>query len=101
FAADQVYKAPDPEPTVDETLILELMNRFRADPVGEVERLLKPGESNPWRGVDWAMFTKEMKALQPAAPLVFNLKLLDAARKHSHYMVLNGLTHIEEPNKAG
>jgi hypothetical protein len=97
-AAENVYQAPSPEPTNDETLILELMNRFRADPTNEVERW-KGG--NPWNNIDEKMFLKEMKELTPAPPLVFNLKLLDAARKHSHYMVLNGLGHDEDPSKAG
>ena len=98
FAAENVYQAPDPEPTNDETLILELMNRFRADPTNEVERW-KGG--NPWGGIDQQMFLKEMKELTPSPPLVFNLKLLEAARKHSHYMILNGLGHEEDPSKAG
>jgi len=94
-----VYEAPDREPTPAETLMLEYLNRFRADPSAEADRIAPAGKSGG--GVDWKMFRDEMKALKPAQPLVFNLELLDAARKHSHYMILNGLTHVEEPEKTG
>jgi hypothetical protein len=42
-----------------------------------------------------------MKALKPKPPLVFNLELLLAARRHSHYQILNGMTHVEEAGKPG
>ena len=101
--AENVYKPASPEPTPEETLILELLNRFRANPQAELEWIApkggKPRQS--WGGVDWEMFRKEMSALKAAPPLVFNLQILDAARKHSHYMVLNGMTHVEEAGKPG
>jgi len=106
FSAD-VYQAPDREPNSDEVLILEYMNRFRADPSSEADRLAPGGEkianarmSVPGN-IDWDMFKKEMKALKAAQPLVMNVNLLDAARKHSHYMILNELTHVEDPAKGG
>ncbi len=98
-AKGAVYTAPTPEPTPEETLILELMNRFRADPVAEMKRIAPPGKSGG--GVDWDMFRREMRALSPRPPLVFNLRLLDAARKHSHYNILNGMTHVEQPGRPG
>ncbi len=102
--AAQVYQAASAEPTPDEVVILELINRFRADPVGEAARILaaSPAEKT-WclKDVDTTMFTDELKALKPAPPLVFNLQLLACARKHSHYMILNGLSHDEDPGKAG
>ncbi len=102
--AAQVHQAASPEPTPDEVVILELMNRFRADPAGEAARILAAGaQEKAWclNGVDTAMFTEELKALKPAPPLVFNLRLLECARKHSHYMILNGLTHDEDAGKPG
>jgi len=105
FAGD-VYEPPDREPTPEETLILEFMNRFRADPSADADRIA-PGPNAVktsgflGNGVDWEMFKTEMKALKSAPPLVFNLDLLDAARKHSHYMILHGLTHDEDPAKPG
>lgn len=97
--ARDIYEAPHREPTAEETLILELINRFRSDPSAEADRLAPPRRAAG--GVDWDMFRREMKALKPVPPLAFNLELLDAARKHSWYMIRNTLTHIEEPSKPG
>ncbi|MBA3936684.1 MAG: CAP domain-containing protein [Planctomycetes bacterium] len=102
-AAAEVYQAPDAEPTPAETLILELMNRFRADPAAEADFIVAHyGKPNGIFGsADTAMFLKEVKALKPMPPVVMNLALLDAARKHSFYMIQNGLGHVEEPGKPG
>jgi len=96
----QVYEAPSPEPTVEETLILEYINRARADPAAEAQRIRAGGVRVPG-DVDLDMFAREMQALKPAPPLVFNLQLLDAARKHAHYMVLNEQGHSQTPGKPG
>jgi hypothetical protein len=93
------YEAPDREPTPEETLIVELMNRFRANPSAEADLIAPPGKSGG--SVDWKMFRDEMKQLKPMPPVVFNLDLLDAARKHSYYMIHNGLTHDEVAGKVG
>src|SRR4029077_13684302 len=93
------YEPPDREPTPEETLIVELMNRFRANPSAEADLIAPPGNSGG--SVDWKMFRDEMKALKPMPPICFNLGLLDAARKHSYYMVHNGLTHDEVAGKIG
>jgi len=100
----EAYKAADREPTPEETYLLELINRFRADPVAEAGRVAPGGDAIKGymgRGVDWEMFKTEMKALKPSPPVVMNLDLLDASRKHSHYMILNDLTHVEDPAKPG
>jgi hypothetical protein len=102
--AEDKYRPASPEPTPEETQILEYMNRLRADPVADMGRMAPKDGERPMRGrpgVDWEMFRKEMRELKAAPPLVFNLQLLDAARKHSHYMILNGLGHNEEPGKPG
>jgi hypothetical protein len=93
------YEPPDREPSPEETLILEYMNRFRADPSAEADIIAPAGKTGG--NVDWKMFREEMKALKPMPPMVFHLDLLDAARKHSYYMILNGLTHVEVPGKTG
>ena len=93
------YEPPDREPSPEETLIVELMNRFRANPSAEADLIAPPGKTGG--GIDWKMFRDEMKALKPMPPIVFNLDLLDAARKHSYYMIHNGLTHDETPGKVG
>lgn len=60
------YAAPSPEPTPEETAILEYINRLRADPKADAERCLK--ELVP-PSVDIAMFKREMAQIKPAAPL--------------------------------
>ena len=101
----RVYQAPDPEPTPEETLALEHMNAMRANPAPFAERIAayaKTDSTGQWNLVDWKMFMDEIRALKPAPPLVFNLDLLDAARKHSHYITLNDqLGHDETPSKPG
>ncbi len=96
-----VYNAPSPEPTPAEVEILLLMNRFRADPHGEADRVLALRDEMYHPDVDWDMFKREMLELQPAPPLVFDLAALDAARKHSWYMIHNGLGHGEAADKEG
>ena len=103
-AADNVYQAPSPEPTPEETLMLRFINRCRADPPAEGLRLAPPGAEPMLRSsepVDLAMFRTEMAKIAPAAPLVFDLRLLDSARKHAHYMILHGLGHDELAGKPG
>lgn len=102
-AMAQVYQAPYPEPTPEEVEILEHMNRFRADPSADADRIA-PGGVRP-RGVpatvDIAMFIREMREIPAAPPLVFDLQALDSARKHSFYMVHNGLGHNQQEGKTG
>jgi hypothetical protein len=103
-AGNNVYQAPSPEPTVEETVILELINRCRADPIGESLRMAPPGTEPRFPAkdpIDFAMFRAEMAQISPAPPLVFNLQLLDAARKHAHYMILHTLGHDETPGEPG
>ncbi|MCK6489477.1 MAG: CAP domain-containing protein [Planctomycetes bacterium] len=99
---------PPLEPTAEEVQLLALHNRFRADPAGEAERIAPGMAGLPDLArhifaskVDWALFHQEMKAIAPLPPLVFNLQLLDAARRHSLYMVPNGLGHDEVAGKPG
>ncbi len=99
-ALAEVYQAPSPEPTPEETLLLEYINRARADPAAEGKRILE-SRIRIQGDVDKAMFEREMAALEPAPPLVFNLALLDAARKHAHYMILNEQGHDQEQGKPG
>ncbi len=102
-AAANEYHAPHPEPTAEEVQILVLMNRFRADPQREKEILLAMrGKTWHPRDIDWEMFEREMDQLTSAPPLVFDLKALDAARRHSHYMIINNvLTHHQEEGRPG
>lgn len=96
--ADDVYQPPDPEPTAEETLLLEYINRLRADPDADGARIeAEPGAQSERREIDWPLFRKEMKACKPAPPLVMNLKLLLAARRHAYYLAVNDKRgHVEE-----
>jgi hypothetical protein len=73
--------------------MLEYVNRGRMDPVGEGERVARAAENPRWawwaKQVDWARYREEMSRLAPVPPLVFDLALLKAARRHSHYLLLN------------
>jgi hypothetical protein len=100
-AADEpagAYKAPSPEPTATETLLLEYINRCRADPIAEAQRCA--GFRGIPKDVDLDMFRKEMSQESPVPPLVFDLDILKAARWHSHYQILNNQTHMEDAGKA-
>ena len=102
LADDAVYQAPNPEPTPAETLIVELLNRFRADPAAEAKLIVATfGKGDRVFGAEAKMFLDECTALKAMPPVVFNLQLLDAARKHSYYMIHNGLGHTEEAGKVG
>lgn len=91
--------AQEIEPTDLETEMLELVNRLRANPQAESEMMAKAGFA-PGH-VDLQMFLEEMKTEKPAQPLVFNLKLIDAARKHTQYQLKHGQGHVQETGKEG
>jgi uncharacterized protein YkwD len=80
------------QPTGEEQLYLELMNRARADPVAEGERLRATTDTDVTSayaayGVDLDMMVAEFSALSPVPPLAMNAALLEAARGHSDDML--------------
>ena len=93
------YVAPSPEPTPAETLMLEYINRARANPHGEIERCLDwdrvPDD------VDREMFATEMQGFPASPPIFFDLDLLKAARWHSYYMGFNEMDHDEIEGATG
>jgi uncharacterized protein YkwD len=93
------YQAPSPEPSPVETLLLEYINRCRANPVAEAALIRQTGDVPG--DVDQAMFEREMRELTPAPPLAFDLALLKSARWHSYYMTQHGLGHEEVEGQAG
>ncbi|MFO0747078.1 MAG: CAP domain-containing protein [Myxococcota bacterium] len=101
--AEEVYNPPDPEPSPEETLLLEYVNRLRADPAKEGARVkADPGAHGEKRELDWDLFLQEMAAAKPAPPLVMNLKLLLAARRHAYYLAVNDKRgHLEENELSG
>lgn len=70
------------QPTAQEVLILELINRARANPTAEAARYnigLNDG------------ITDDPISTDPKPPLAHNLFLIDAARQHSQWMLDNGV----------
>ena len=101
--AATVYQPPDPEPTPEEVLLLELINRFRIDPVADAQRIrANPGVHAAKRTIDWTQFEAEIAATKAAQPLVMNLKLLLSARRHAYYLSVNNKRgHVEEDALSG
>lgn len=107
------YKHGDP--TADEQLSLEFINRARANPTAEGIRLMDTDDAEA-QGA-YASFKIDKKATKAAftqypeqPPLAFNEKLISAARKHSLDMKTNnfqghdgsdGSTMSTRVNKAG
>lgn len=107
------YQSKDPEPTDDETELLEYINYLRNDPDGEaeriVQRLARSGEvaSQSLRSikidhVDLQVFRDEMRQIDPAPPLVFDLRMIEAARRHVHYLDIHEIGgHTEFQTEPG
>ncbi|MCP5020743.1 MAG: hypothetical protein GY930_03110 [bacterium] len=81
---------PEPEPTADETLGLEWVNRFRAAPAKEGALLMERAfPRDAFAGFDREIFLAEVQALKPVPPVFFHTRLIAAARNHASYTVLN------------
>ena len=94
------------DPTDDEQMYLELVNRTRADPKAEGERLAATKdpdivESYGFFGVDLAKLRADLAALVPAQPLAFEPRLSEMARGHTAWMFNNALQAHEETDPAG
>ena len=88
-AAPSLYSIGDP--TDDEQLYLELINRARANPPAEGVRLATSTHAGVVSainqfGVDLQQMQTEFNALSAVQPLTFNPKLIAAARAHSQLM---------------
>lgn len=90
--------APGPysigEPTDEEQLYLEYLNRARANPPAEGLRLAFTTDpdvrsSMTFFGVDTNLLLAAFNAIAPAPPLAFNAQLITAARLHSLDMFTN------------
>ena len=80
------------EPSVDEQLMLQLINRARANPAAEGQRLLAIAQTDPTiraalTGRDASAFLQQINAHGPLPPLAFNTRLVAAARAHDLAMV--------------
>jgi serralysin len=73
------------EPTAQDQLMLELLNRARSNPQAEINRLsVMAGDIN--EGLTPGTITTESKQ-----PLAFNLKLLETAKGHSQWLLANSV----------
>lgn len=75
-------------PSDEETLYLEYVNRARMNPTAEALRLISTQdpdlrESYRFFQVDLDHLRQEIAGLSPAAPLAFNVNLIDQARSHA------------------
>lgn len=86
-------------PTDEEQLHLELINRARKDPNAEALRIIAlndPGVQQALQLVDLNLLKTQLAAYPATAPLSFNTKLINAARGHSQYQFDNAVqTHFE------
>jgi hypothetical protein len=79
-------------PTAEEQYMLQLVNRARANPAAEAQRLVALAQSDPvlkqaTKSWDIAAFARTLSAIAPQAPLAFNTRLIEAARDQSHTML--------------
>ena len=79
------------DPTVQEQYTLELMNRARANPKEEGQRLINTADpdvqnSFTYFNVAKSLVTSQFNTYPSRPPLAFNEKLLKAARDHSQDM---------------
>lgn len=81
------------DPTDEEQMYLELINRARANAIAEADRLIALAATNQdvfdqfvtaWN-VDVALMKAQFATNPPVPPLSFNAKLTEAARKHSQF----------------
>ena len=82
------------QPTAEEQLYLEFINRARANPPAEGARLAATTDPDvlsayTFFGVDLALMQSQFNVIAVAPPLAINSKLLDAARWHSGDMYTN------------
>ena len=81
-------------PTDDEQLQLELINRARTNAPAEALRLLalnEPYVQAALTKVDAELMKSQFATNPPAAPLSFNAKLITAARAHTQYLFDNAI----------
>jgi uncharacterized protein YkwD len=88
----QVYSIGDP--TNEEQYYLELINRARANPTAEGNRLAATTDSNVLAayssfGVNLVLMQSQFVLIPPAPPLSMNATLSTAARSHSQNMLQN------------
>ena len=96
------------DPTDEEQLYLELLNRARANPTAEGVRLATLGNMDPnslaayqFFNVDLVKLQSDLAAFPPLPPLALEPRLAQAARGHTQWMLANGIQAHEETSPAG
>lgn len=94
------------EPTDDEQLYLELVNRTRAAPLAEALRLANltdPDVRNAYEffAVDLQKFVNDTAGYPVAQPLAFESRLIEAARGHSSWMLTHGIQAHDQTTPPG
>ena len=79
-------------PTADEQYMLQLINRARANPPAEAQRLLAEAQTDPVlknavQGLDLSAFVREMSLAVASPPLAFNTRLIAASRDRNLAML--------------
>jgi hypothetical protein len=92
------------EPTDQEQLCLEYINRSRANPTAEALRLRDAPDPDSRDAyslaqVDFGRLVSMFNALPAAPPLSFNSNLIYAARGHSHWMLTNNVQNHYEGDR--
>ncbi|HUS34886.1 MAG TPA: CAP domain-containing protein, partial [Verrucomicrobiae bacterium] len=86
------------DPTDDEQLYLEQLNRARANAPAEAQRLIALDDvyvQNALRNVNTNLMVQQFSTNPAAMPLSFNAQLINAARAHAQYQFNNGIqSHI-------
>ena len=92
-------------PTAEEQLYVELINRARANPVDEGARLAATTNNDvlnayKYFNVDLTMMQSEFSVLPALPPLAPNASLSTSARSHSAWMLATGTQSHDETNPA-
>ena len=86
------------DPTDDEQLYLEELNRARANAPAEAQRLIALDDvfvQNALKNVNTNLMVQQFATNPAAMPLSFNAQLINAARAHSQYQFNNGIqSHV-------
>jgi hypothetical protein len=94
------------EPTDDEQLFLEYLNRARANPAAEGQRLAASTAADIRQAfdvyqVDLAKLQADLATNAPAPPLAFEPRLLQSARGHTAWMLNHAWQAHEETDPVG
>ena len=92
FAVEALEDRLTPSAGVQEQYMLDLVNRFRANPTAELSLILDANDPNVtanlnYFGVNETTLAQQFAALTPAPPLAWNDNLASAALTHSQAML--------------